>query len=112
MPLKQVIVIRKDLKLSKGKLAAQVAHGSIGAAEKSKLKDKWLKEGQKKVVLSCKNLEELHKIYKMAKNKKLPAVLIKDAGLTQIEEGTETCVGIGPAPEEKIDEITGKLKLL
>ena len=109
--LKQVIVVRKDLKLSKGKLAAQVAHASITAADKSKFKDKWLNEGQKKVILKVENLDKLLRLYETAKSKKLPTAIVKDAGLTHLPPGTITCIGIGPAPEEKIDKITGKLKL-
>lgn len=110
--LKQVIVIRKDLKLGKGKLAAQACHAAILASDKSRFKEKWKKEGQKKVVVFCQNLQELLSLYKMAKNNRLPTALVLDAGLTQIEKGTKTCIGIGPASEEKIDKITGKLKLL
>lgn len=110
--LKQVIIVRKDLKLGKGKLAAQVAHAAILASEKSKFKNKWEKEGQKKVVLWCKNLEELLFLHKRAKSNNLPVVLVEDAGLTQIKKGTKTCIAIGPAFENKIDKITGKLKLV
>jgi len=112
MALKQVIVVRRDLKLGKGKLAAQVAHASVSAADKSKWKEEWLREGQKKSVLRCEDLNGLMKLLKNAKNYKLPVSLVKDMGRTQIPPGTVTCIGIGPAPEEKIDEITGNLKLL
>jgi len=112
MELKQVIVVRKDLKLGKGKLAAQCCHASILASEKSRFKREWEKKGQKKIVVSCKDLKELLSLYEAAKNKKLPCVLVEDAGLTQVKKGTKTCIGIGPAPEEEIDKITGKLKLL
>ena len=112
MELKQVIVVRKDLKLGKGKLAAQVAHASVSAAENSRFKKEWLGEMQKKTVLKCSTLEELMQIYENAKKEGLPVALIRDAGLTQIPEGTVTCIGIGPAPAEQIDKITGKLKLL
>lgn len=112
MELKQVIVVRKDLKLGKGKLASQVAHASISAAEKSKWKREWLKGLQKKSVLKCRDLNELMEIYENAKNVGLPAEIIQDAGRTHIPAGTVTCVGIGPAPEDEIDKITGKLKLL
>lgn len=110
--LKQIIIVRKDLKLGKGKLAAQVAHASLSAYEKSKFKEKWKKEGQKKIVLLCKDLNELLSLYKKAKEKNLPCVLVIDAGLTQIKKGTKTCLGIGPTPEKEIDKITGSLKLL
>lgn len=115
--MKQVIVVRSDLKMGKGKLAAQVAHASLTAFLESMMKDEsktriWLEEGQKKVVLKVNNLEELMEIYKKAREKGLCAVLVEDKGLTQLESGTITCVGIGPDEDEKIDEITSKLKLL
>ena len=109
---KQVIIVRKDLKLGKGKLAAQVAHAAILAAEKSKFKNAWQEEGQKKVVLWCKNLEELLSLYKKAKAQHLPVILVEDAGLTQVKKGTKTCVAIGPAPAREVDKISGGLKLV
>jgi len=111
--LKQVIVVRKDLEMGKGKLATEVAHASFGAARVAdeKIVKKW--EGfAKKVVLKVESQKELKDIYKEAKKGKLPCFLVKDAGLTQLKSGTVTAVGIGPAEEKKIDKITGKLKLL
>ena len=110
--LKQVIIVRKDLKLKKGKLATQVAHAAVMASEKSRLKNQWKKEGQKKIVLWCKDLKELLSLYNRARSKKLPTALVEDAGLTQVKRGTRTCIAIGPAPEERIDKITRKLKLI
>ncbi|MDT7892362.1 MAG: peptidyl-tRNA hydrolase Pth2 [Thermoproteota archaeon] len=115
--MKQVIVVRSDLKMGKGKLAAQVAHASLSAfleslKNNSKKVEKWLEEGQKKIVLKVNSLEELMNIYKKAKEKGLIAVIIEDKGLTQLEPGTITCLGIGPDEDDKIDEITSKLKLL
>jgi len=109
---KQVIVIRKDLKLSKGKLAAQVAHAAVTAAERSPDKKKWIDEGQKKSVLKVKGEKELLTILQEAKDAGLPTALIEDAGRTEIAPGTRTCVGIGPAPEKDVDKITGELKLV
>jgi len=108
---KQAVVVRRDLGLSPGKLAAQVAHAAISAADKSRWKKDWLREGQKKSVLGVENLEELISIYNEAKNSGLPVELIQDLGKTEIPAGTKTCVGIGPAPEEEIDKVTGELKL-
>jgi len=110
--LKQVIVVRQDLKLSKGKTAAQAAHASVTAAEKSSYKREWLSVCQKKSVLKCSGERELVELFQKAKDKGLPAALIEDAGRTEIPAGTKTCVGIGPAPEKEIDTITGHLKLL
>lgn len=110
--IKQVIVVRRDLKLKKGKLAAQVAHAALLAYEKSRYKREWKKEGQRKIVVFCKNEKELLLLKEKAKKEKLPVALVVNAGLTHLERGTKTCLGIGPAPGEKIDRITGKLKLV
>lgn len=112
MNLKQVIVVRRDLKLSKGKLAAQVAHASLTAADKSNFKEEWVRDGQRKAVLRVENLEQLMELYEEVRQSKLSSGLIKDAGFTQLPPSTVTCLGIGPAPEEELDAITGKLKLL
>jgi len=112
MELKQVMIIRKDLKLSTGKLAVQVAHASVTAAEKSKFKKDWLNYEQKKAVLKCEDLNELLNLFENAKRAGLPCALIRDAGHTEIPPGTITCVGIGPAPDKDIDNVTGDLKLL
>jgi PTH2 family peptidyl-tRNA hydrolase len=72
----------------------------------------WLFEGQRKVAVKVASEEELLELEEAAKDLGLPNALIVDRGLTQIPEGTVTCLGIGPAPEEKVDRLTGKLKLL
>ncbi len=116
MSLKQVIVIRSDLDLGKGKIAAQVAHASLSAYRKAELADKWVArrweaEGQKKVVLKADSEPELLSLYEKMK-KEMPCALIRDAGHTQVEPGTITCFGAGPADEAKIDKYTKDLKLL
>jgi PTH2 family peptidyl-tRNA hydrolase len=112
--LKQVIVVRKDLDLSKGKTAAQVAHASLEAYKLAgeKIAEKWEKEGSKKVVLKAENLKELLEIKNKITKMKMPCALIKDAGLTEIQPGTVTCLGAGPAEEREINKVTGKLKML
>lgn len=112
MELKQVIVVRSDLKMGKGKAAAQVAHAAIAASDQSKWRREWLGAGQKKTVLKVTSESELLSVLEQARRAKLPTALIEDAGHTQLEPGTKTCVGIGPAPEGELDAITGKLKLL
>ncbi len=115
MKFKQVIVVRKDLKLSKGKMAAQVAHASLESFIKTQKKHpeiakRWLREGAKKVVVYAYDEKHLLEIKELAK--KFPNALIRDAGLTHLEPGTITCLGIGPFDEEELDKITGSLKLV
>ncbi len=112
MAYKQVIVVRADLKMGKGKLAAQAAHAAVMASDRSPDKRKWLDEGQKKTVVKVASEKELLAILQEAKDRGLPAALVEDAGHTQLEPGTRTCVGIGPAHEDVLDKITGELKLL
>lgn len=111
---KQVIVVRGDLKLSKGKLATHVAHASYSSAKNVNKKNLrlWEREGQKKITLRAKNLSELLKLKEKCDEMKLPNALISDAGLTELRSGTMTALGIGPDREEKINKITGSLPLL
>ena len=111
--MKQIILVRKDLKLSKGKLAIQVAHASTEAVLKSDKKkiNEW-RTFSKKVVLEVNDEKDLFNYKKEAEKLKLVTALIKDAGLTEIPPGTITCLAIGPDDEKKIDKITGKLKTL
>ncbi|HIJ11629.1 TPA: peptidyl-tRNA hydrolase [Candidatus Woesearchaeota archaeon] len=112
--MKQVILVRQDLKLPKGKLAAQAAHASVEAVLKSDsdIVKKWRAEGMAKIVLKVKDEKELIKYFQTAKDEGLTASLITDAGRTVIAPGTKTCVGIGPAEDEEIDAITSELSLL
>ncbi|MCS7145416.1 MAG: peptidyl-tRNA hydrolase Pth2 [Nitrososphaerota archaeon] len=114
---KQVIVVRRDLKLGRGKIAAQAAHASLTAyLETARARpgwaSKWLASGQKKVVVAAPSLEELLSVRLRAEEEGIPAALIEDAGLTQVEPGTPTALAIGPAPTSLIDKITRHLKLL
>jgi len=114
---KQAIVVRNDLKMQKGKIAAQVAHASLTSAEQTKkekpeLFRKWWERGQKKVVLKVNSLDAIFEITEIAERNNIVFSIIEDKGLTQIPPGTVTCVGIGPDEDKKIEKITGKLKLL
>jgi PTH2 family peptidyl-tRNA hydrolase len=115
--MKQVIIVRNDLKLSPGKLAVQASHASVSAALLAQKKKKtwfntWLSEGQKKVVVLAKNEKHLSELLAKAKKLGIPAELIRDAGFTELLPGTVTCLGIGPAPEEIVDKVSGSLPLL
>ena len=114
LKMKQVILVRADLKLPKGKMSVQVAHASSSALIKSHKDDikKWQNEGMKKVVLKVKDLDELLKYKEDADDLGLVTALISDAGKTVVEPGTVTCLGIGPDKEEKIDKDSGKLKMV
>ena len=114
MSYKQVILVRTDLKMPPGKAHAQVAHASVDATLKSdkKIVEMWKKEGAKKVVLKVKDEKELFKYKQIAEDFGLKTALITDAGHTVLEPGTITCLGIGPDLEEKIDKVSGKLRMV
>ena len=112
--MKQVIIVRRDLKMGKGKISSQVSHASVEAvmiSDKDKV-NSWRDEGMKKVVCKIDNLQELLDLKEIAKKNKLKFALIKDAGRTQIEKGSITCLAIGPDEDEVIDKVSGGLKLL
>ncbi|MFH1064836.1 MAG: peptidyl-tRNA hydrolase Pth2 [Candidatus Woesearchaeota archaeon] len=114
MDMKLVILVRQDLKLPKGKLAAQVAHAAVEATLKSSSSkiDEWRSQGQKKIVLKVPDEKTMLSYVNQAKTEKLVAAVITDAGKTCIAPGTKTCVGIGPDNEDAIDKVTGKLPML
>jgi PTH2 family peptidyl-tRNA hydrolase len=114
--IKQVIVVRTDLDMGKGKIAAQVGHACVlGAEHVRKSNPEWFSEwwlGQEKIVLKVANLKELEQVKQDAIELNVSWSEVTDAGHTQIAPGTVTCISLGPAPEEKIDKITGDLKLM
>jgi len=125
MTIKQVIVVRTDLEMGKGKIAGQVGHAAhllTAAAYESAEStppsnawiwyDEWMKTLYRKVVLKADSEAELFRIFGDATKAGLPTIVVHDAGLTQLKSNTVTCVGIGPCPGELIDAITGNLKLL
>jgi len=127
--VKQVIILRKDLNMRKGKMVAQGAHASmavlLNAGEVSDRDDswfeismnddmkQWLTTSFAKICVSVNSEEELHNLYRQATKAGLPASIIKDAGFTEFNGvPTYTAVAIGPAKAVEIDLITGDLKLL
>lgn len=117
--IKQVIVMRKDLNMRKGKMVAQGAHASLGAFNTS-LKNKnhleinqWIDNGQSKICVSVDSERELIEIHTNALKIGLVSCMITDAGKTEFNgKPTRTCLCIGPNKSEDIDKITGHLKLL
>ena len=131
MKIKQVIVVRKDLNMRKGKIAAQSSHASFKVF-KDMMDSQWVSDHQKKysftasedmiewldgqftkICVSVDSEEELMEVYNNAKNAGIISSLIVDAGHTEFNGvHTKTCCAIGPASSEKIDPITSHLKLL
>ncbi len=114
MEYKQVVLVRMDLKLPKGKLAAQVAHAAVESAHRTDkaIYQKWREQGMKKIVLKIYSVEEIYRFKSQAAERGISCAIITDAGRTVVEPGTVTCLGIGPAPEQEIDTITRELSIL
>lgn len=111
------IVVRSDLKMTKGKTCSQVAHGAVLCYQESLKKNPgalklWLIAGQPKVVLKTSSQEELERLHQESKHARVVSVLVCDAGRTQIASGTMTVLSIGPDYSEKIDLLVKDLKLL
>ena len=126
--IKQVIVVRSDLKnvngdkIRTGKIAAQCCHASISFILRnitqnnklnlSKVEMDWVANGMTKICVRVDSEEDLHKVHAAAKAAGLESHIIKDHGKTEFKEPTYTCLAIGPDYSSKIDQITGQLKLL
>lgn len=120
--VRMALIVRTDLKMEKGKVAAQCAHAALGcyrliATDPSKksynptMTQRWLNGGQAKITLKCQNKEMMDELYATALSLDVNACVIHDAGRTQIAAGSATVLGIGPAPKAILDQITGDLKL-
>nr|XP_019703558.1 probable peptidyl-tRNA hydrolase 2 isoform X2 [Elaeis guineensis]XP_019703561.1 probable peptidyl-tRNA hydrolase 2 isoform X2 [Elaeis guineensis] len=115
--LKMVLVVRQDLRMGSGKIAAQCAHAATGMyaemlqSHRSLLRQ-WEQCGQPKIVLSCKNQQEMNKLKEAADRCGLPTFVVADAGRTQVQAGSRTVLAIGPGRKADIDLVTGKLRLL
>lgn len=112
--MKQVIVVRTDLRMSVGKLAAQACHASVSALLEAQAEDvgKWLNEGQTKVVLQVSSEDALVALQERCSASAVAHALISDAGRTELAQGTLTALGVGPATAERVDAVTGALSLL
>jgi peptidyl-tRNA hydrolase, PTH2 family len=115
MAAKLAVVVRTDLGMGRGKIAAQVAHAavaavlaSLGGADLAA----WLRDGQPKVILKVSTAAQLEDVVRRAEVAGLPVELIRDAGRTQVAPGTLTCCSVGPADGARIDVATAGLSLL
>jgi PTH2 family peptidyl-tRNA hydrolase len=115
MSTKMALVVRTDLAMGKGKIAAQAAHAAVAAVLASlgtKGTAAWLKDGQPKVVLRVPDANALLAVCADAEASGLPTHRVEDAGRTQVSADTVTCCAIGPALATEIDDVTGRLPLL
>lgn len=112
--MKQAIVVRTDVGMGTGKLAAQAAHASLKAYENAgpDARRTWSNGGQKKVVLKVASEPEIYELADQARREGLPHSVVRDAGHTQLEPGTVTAMAVGPGEENLVDRVTGELKLL
>ena len=115
-PTKMVLIVRSDLMMGKGKVAAQCAHAAIqcyvaGQESHQQLVGRWAMAGQPKVVVKVNSEEEMKSLYNKAKQLGLICCIIKDAGRTQLAPGTYTVLGVGPGPSTDVDQVSGHLKL-
>ncbi|KAG7253186.1 hypothetical protein CRUP_030874 [Coryphaenoides rupestris] len=113
---KMILVVRNDLKMGKGKVAAQCAHAAVSAYKQVHRRNpgllkQWEYCGQPKVVVKAPDEEALVDLLRSAKDAGLPVSLIQDAGRTQIAPGSRTVLGVGPGPADLVDKVTGHLKL-
>ena len=117
MDFKQIIVVRSDLKMGKGKIAAQVAHASISSFELVKktnptVADEWYKNGMPKIVLKVDSFKSFIQYFNLAKDRGIPVIIISDAGNTQVAPGSKTCFAAGPWYSDELDSVFSKLRLL
>ena len=112
--MKQAIVIRADIGMSIGKVAAQACHASLASAFAAPREDisHWLEQGSTKIILQAPSLEALLALQERSRSIDLSHVLISDAGRTEIPQGTVTALAIGPSEDRMIDTVTGDLPLL
>lgn len=120
--VKMVLVVRQDLKMGKGKAAAQCSHATLALYKKitnptspafnPEMVQRWeYGNGQAKITLQVPNQEEMDMLFAQALSLGVNAYIVHDAGRTQIAAGSATVLGLGPAPKAVLDEITGLLKL-
>ena len=110
--LKMVVCVRSDLNMSKGKIAAQVGHAVLACYRRAQREaphwvKAWLHRAQAKITLKVDNEAQMDAVAAAAAAAGIPFQKIEDAGRTEVEPGTFTVLGLGPAPKALIDQITG-----
>ncbi|ODQ68514.1 peptidyl-tRNA hydrolase, partial [Nadsonia fulvescens var. elongata DSM 6958] len=113
---RMALVVRTDLKMEKGKIAAQCAHAAVQNFRQLQRLDPglinaWEMTGQAKIALKCSSLNELELLAARATDLGVLACFVRDAGRTQVMAGEVTVLGLGPARREVLDRITKDLKL-
>ncbi len=115
MTFKMALMIREDIKMSKGKVLAQISHAMVSATVKAYTSTnifyKWQSDGETIIILKVPNEKTLDTIINIADKKGVLNGLIIDAGLTEVSPGTTTVGFVGPDYDNKIDKLTGQLKL-
>ncbi|CAG99944.1 aminoacyl-tRNA hydrolase [Kluyveromyces lactis] len=120
--VRMALVIRQDLGMTKGKIAAQCCHAALAcfrliACDPSRtsynpeMTHRWLARGQAKITLKCPDKETMDELFAKAIALGVNSYVVHDAGRTQIAAGSATVLGLGPAPKAVLDQITGDLKL-
>jgi peptidyl-tRNA hydrolase len=114
---KMILAVRSDLKMGKGKVAAQCSHATLGAYKRALQRTPgavkyWERIGQKKITVKLQNEEQMDEIEASAKQAGLVTYVVVDAGHTQVAAGSKTVLAIGPAPESLVNTVTSQLKLI
>jgi len=112
---KLILCVRMDLKMGKGKIAAQCSHATLGIYKKlaryENLLSTWESTGQAKVVVKVECEEDMIELQEKAKEAGLPCHVVIDAGRTQIAPNSRTVLAV-LGPTDLLDSVTGHLKLL
>lgn len=118
MDMQMIFCVRNDLKMGKGKIAAQVGHAVLGLYKQnlndknSTMLEKWEATGQAKIVVKINSEKEMYNIFVKAQQMGISTHIVQDAGKTQIESGSNTVIAIGPDFKNRLNQVTGHLKLM
>jgi peptidyl-tRNA hydrolase, PTH2 family len=116
-PYKMVLCVNMELSMGKGKIAAQCAHAAVGCFERALRQcpvalRAWKRTGCAKIALKCSSANDFTSLLQQARTLDIPCYLVEDAGRTQIAAGSQTVLGLGPAPVSVFAGVTDHLKLM